>query len=154
MQLGKGNSLFSWLLKILPSFIIWKLEHLEGTKQKNFDNLDMRRTDIIEAIKSQVSCIFNAHKPMLSNGNIFFRLLGFFNLSEAEKIVNIQLALWKSPSLHWVNLNVDGASKGNPDEAWAGVLIHGSKCNHILAYASFLRLIPRLLLKLKPMLYS
>jgi len=55
--------------------------------------------------------------------------------SPARRIITERFIQWVPPPEHWIKLNVDGGSKGNPGNAGAGGILRGHLGNWIQEFA-------------------
>src|SRR4051812_7434369 len=133
---SKGSSLYSWLLRVLPCYILWNL--WKSRNKAMFDSTVMNHSNIITAVQSQTCDTFHAFKLSLHRGKVSSEALTSFNLPTCDKKLNTQLVIWKKPNLNIFKLNVDGASKGNPGIAGAGGLIRNSEGDFITGFFSYL----------------
>lgn len=79
-------------------------------------------TVINDATRSYVRDIYITHKLLLPTRKISLECLKFFSLSTIDKTFQTHLVAWKCPSTHWMKLNADGDSKGNPGDYVAKVI--------------------------------
>lgn len=127
----KGNNLHTWLLKTIPCFILWNIQ--KSKCKARFDICEINNTTIISNIQSNIIDLYNAHKLLLTKGNSTPTVDGltFFKLSIVKKQCIKQMVEWSPPRAPWVEINTDGASKGNSGIVAAGEVLRNSNRNLI-----------------------
>lgn len=131
-QLIKGNTLYSWLLHIIPCFIIWEI--WKARNRYRFDDKSMSADAIIEELKCKLSDIYLAHKLKLQRGPLLEKFTIFSVL--VAKLHHIAIPVeWVPLDAPLAKLNSDDASKGNPGIAGAGGLLRDSNCHFLLGYS-------------------
>lgn len=72
----KGNNLHTWLLKTLPSLIVWNI--WKARCKARFEDCDMNSSSIISIIHSNIVELYNAFKLHIPKGNCSDACLSFF----------------------------------------------------------------------------
>lgn len=131
-----GQNLYNWLLKLMPSLILWNLWKARNVARH--DGEIMQYATIIDSIKKNIVDLYHGHKLLLTRGKLTQDCLSFFKLNTFVKQQDLKLVLWKPPAVLWVKINEYDASKGNPGISVAGGIFRDHKCNFLHAFSKFL----------------
>lgn len=132
-QLGKGNTMSTLLLKMLPGIIlqsIWK-----AINQAFFEGILMNTQAITSGIRTLIRDIYSANRLTLHLGKLSNECLQFFSFPSSAKRILLQTVIWQPPPHLWFKLNSDGARKANPDDSDAGGVIRDRRVKFVCAYA-------------------
>jgi len=81
-------------------------------------------------------------KIEVSKNDMFnFNMIKFFGINtRSGKVFRLLLIRWEFPSLGWVKINTDGATRGYPNLATCGCIFRGSMGEFIGAFSVFLEI--------------
>jgi len=79
----------------------------------------------------------NSCKSSIRNGMFDFNVLKFFGI-RSVKVLHPLLVRWEFPSLGWVKINIDGATKGSPGLAICSGIFRGRMREFIGGFSAFL----------------
>lgn len=84
---GRDNSLYSWLLRIVPSWVLWNI--CKARNKVIFDSGTMCH----DKINDQIHLLYTANKLQLRREKATIEAINFFGVSTVEEKISMQAVL-------------------------------------------------------------
>lgn len=111
---------------------MWKV-----TNVTRFEGQVMSGCKVLAKVKNFIASLHVSCNKCLPKGPITAECLLYFDIMTSDCHKCCVMVLWRSQSEHWVKLNTDGASRGNPWDSGGGGILRDQKGIFIQAYHAY-----------------